>query len=139
MINESKRIEKELEAAKSKLASAASSDLVKLARTTPKGIRVIAEKVESADNNTLREMVDRLRLKLGSGVVALASNQDGNGVIVAGVTADLVATVSAGNLIKEASKAVGGRGGGRPDFAQAGGVDPANLSKALDHLVELVG
>ena len=139
IIAQQKNLERELETAKAKLASAVSSDLVKLARTSPKGIKVIAEKVESTDSETLKTMVDRLRQKLGSGVVALASQQDGKGIIIAGVTADLISQINAGTLIKEASKISGGRGGGRADFAQAGGVDPSLMSKALDKLFELVG
>ena len=108
------------------------------ARVSPRGIKVIAETVEGADAATLRSMVDRLRLKLGSGVVALGARQGDKALIVAGVTPDLVPGLSAGQLVKEASKLSGGKGGGRPDFAQAGGVEPALLSQTLNRLFELV-
>lgn len=133
-----RHLEKDLEAAKGKLASAASGDLVSSARVTEKGLKVITQKVDGADSDTLRTMVDRLRLKLGSGVVALASQSGDSAIIVAGVTADLTPGVHAGNLIKEAAKVSGGKGGGRPDFAQAGGVNPAQVTLALDKIYELV-
>jgi len=131
-------LEKELEKMKSKLASAASGDLIESARTSAKGIKVISQKVEGADADTLKSMVDGLRVRLGSGVVALGSNQGDKAVIVAGVTPDLVSSISAGNIVKEITKISGGRGGGRPDFAQAGGVDPEKLSSALERVFELV-
>ena len=83
-------------------------------------------------------MVDRLRVKLGSGVVALAANSGDKAVIVAGVTPDLVSRISAGNLIKEAARLAGGKGGGRPDFAQAGGLESAAVPQALNRIFELV-
>lgn len=137
-LQRSKELERELELLKSKLASAASGDLADRARMSPAGIRVISEQVESADTPTLREMVDRLRLKLGSGVVALGTTQDDKGVIVAGVTSDLTGKLHAGNLIKELTQFSGGRGGGRPDFAQAGGVDVSKLPSALEKFFELI-
>ncbi len=137
-LQRTRQLERELEAAKAKLASAASGDLISAARTTAKGLKVITERVEGADSDTLRSMVDRLRLKLGSGVVALGSQTGDSAIIVAGVTSDLLPGVHAGNLIKEAAKVSGGKGGGRPDFAQAGGVNPAQLGLALDRIFELV-
>jgi len=111
ILRRTKSLEKELESAKTKLASAASGDLVDNARTSPAGIKVIAETVEGADTETLRSMVDRLRLKLGSGVVALGCSQGKTAIIVAGVTSDLTSRLNAGNLVKEASKMSGGKGG----------------------------
>ncbi len=139
LVVRSKALERELDAAKAKLASAASNDLVKNAKTTAKGIKVITEKVDVADTETLRTMVDRLRLALGSGVVALAGTQGDKAMLVAGVTPDLVKMVNAGNLVKEAAKVSGGKGGGRPDFAQAGGVDPAKIEESFKKIVELIG
>ena len=138
IINRQRELEKEIEMLKTRLASSASGDLVSSARSSPKGIKVIVEKVEGADGDTLREMVDRLRLKLGSGVVALASSAGEKAIIVAGVTSDLTPKVSAGGLIKEAAKIGGGKGGGRPDFAQAGGIDKTALSQALNRIFELI-
>jgi alanyl-tRNA synthetase len=138
LIQRNKALERELEAQKAKLASAASGELAQNVRTTPAGIKVIIESVDSADANTLRTMVDRLRQQLGSGVVALATRQGDQALIVAGVTADLVGSVNAGKLIQEAAKSSGGRGGGRPDFAQAGGVDPSKVDVALQKLFEMI-
>lgn len=133
-----KQLERELEAAKAKLAASTSGDLAQHTRVTQKGIKVIVERVDETDADTLRTMVDRLRLKLGSGVVALASKAGDSGILVAGVTPDLVKSLHAGNLVKEAAKICGGKGGGRPDFAQAGGVDPNKMTAVLDKFFELV-
>ncbi len=133
-----KILERELEALKAKLASSASGDLADSVRTTPRGIRIIAEKVEETDSDTLRNMVDSLRIKLGSGVVALAARQGEKAVLVAGVTADLTSVVKASDLVREAAKLSGGKGGGRADFAQAGGIEPGLVSASLAKVVELV-
>ncbi|MCO6431464.1 MAG: alanine--tRNA ligase [Deltaproteobacteria bacterium] len=139
LIARTRQLEKELEASKSKLASAASGDLMETARVSPRGIKVIAQKVEAADSETLKSMVDKLRVKIGSGVVALGSSQGEGAVIIAGATPDLASTVNVGTIIKQVAQLSGGRGGGRADFAQAGGVDPSRLSIALDKVFELVG
>lgn len=133
-----KLLERELDTAKSRLASAASGELLASTRTTPNGIKVIAEKVEATDTETLKNMVDGLRVKIGSGLVALASNQGEQGFIIAGATSDLAKTINVGNIIKEAVKIGGGRGGGRVDFAQAGGVDPKLIEVTLNKVFELV-
>jgi alanyl-tRNA synthetase len=138
LLQKLRTLERELEAGRSKLASAASSELVQNVRVSPGGIKVIAERVDAADSTTLRTMVDRLRQKIGSGVVALGSNQGEQAVIVAGVTSDLTQTINAGKLVQEAAKHSGGRGGGKADFAQAGGVDPSRLGVALDKLFESI-
>ncbi len=139
LVSRTRDLEKELESLKAKLASAAGDKLLEQARLSAAGVKVVAAEVDAADTATLRSMVDRLRLKLGSGVVALASRQGDSAVLVAGVTPDLTASVHAGNLIKEASKAAGGKGGGRADFAQAGGVPAAKIEQALGKILELVG
>ena len=133
-----KVLEKEVEQAKSKLASAASTDLLDCKRTSPGGIDVIAERIENTDSDTLRTMVDRLRLKIGSGVVVLGSSHGKKAVIVAGATSDLGKKIHVGNIVKEAVANSGGKGGGRPDFAQAGGVDSSKLGDTLDKVFELI-
>jgi alanyl-tRNA synthetase len=133
-----KSLEKELEVYKSKLASASSSDLANNTRTSPSGVKIIVEKVDTTDSETLKNLVDTLRTKLGSGVVALGSNFEDQGIIVAGATSDLSKKIHVGNILKEAVKTSGGRGGGRADFAQAGGVNPSHLIEALDNFVKLV-
>ena len=95
------------------------------------GIRVLAREVPPAPANELRDMADTLRSKLGSGVVVIGTRGDGNVSLVAAVTKDLTARVKAGELVKRLSAIVGGGGGGRPDFAQAGGKDPEKLPQAL--------
>ena len=99
--------------------------------TTVDGIRVVAREVPPAPPNDLREIADALRSKLGSGVVVIGARGDGNVSLVAAVTKDLTGRVRAGDLVKRLSPIVGGGGGGRPDFAQAGGKDPEKLPEAL--------
>ena len=99
---------------------------------------MIVEKVDTTDSETLKSLVDTLRTKIGSGVVVLGSNFEEQGIIVAGATSDLSKKIHVGNILKEAIKTSGGRGGGRADFAQAGGVNPNHLSEALDNFLKLV-
>lgn len=138
ILSRQRELEREIETLKVRLASSASGDLAATARSSPAGIKVIVQEVAGADADTLREMVDRLRVKLGSGVVALASAAGDKAIIVAGVTSDLASRVSAGGLVKEAARIGGGKGGGRPDFAQAGGIDPGAVSTALGKIFDLV-
>ena len=133
-----KELEKENEKLKGKLAVNAADELLDAVITSASGIKVIAEKVTAADIEGLKTMVDRARVKLGSGVVALSAVIGDAAALVVGVTSDLAKTVHAGDLVKEASKVSGGRGGGRPDFAQAGGIAIDKLSTALDKIKELV-
>jgi alanyl-tRNA synthetase len=91
-----------------------------------------------ADQKELRSMVDDLRGKLGSGIVLLAAEQDGKVSLALGVSKDLTDRLKAGDLIREIAGIVGGRGGGRPDFAQAGGEDAARLDEAFERLYALV-
>jgi alanyl-tRNA synthetase len=98
---------------------------------TIKGVKVIVGEVASVDREGLRALVDTLRQKLGSGVVALGMPDDGKVALIAGVTKDLTAKVHAGKLIQALAKQVGGSGGGRPDLAEAGGKDTSALKSAL--------
>jgi alanyl-tRNA synthetase len=102
------------------------------------GIRILAREVPPAPANELRDMADTLRSKLGSGVVVIGTRGDGNVNLVAAVSKDLTARVKAGELVKRLSAIVGGGGGGRPDFAQAGGKDPEKLPAALAAVQEAV-
>jgi alanyl-tRNA synthetase len=134
-----KELEKELERSKQLIANAQSGGLAQSVRTSPSGIKVIAERVDDgADTDTLRSMVDRLKTQIGSGVVALGCNQGESAIIIAGVTSDLTKTLDAGALVKEIAVSSGGKGGGRKDFAQAGGVKPELLGAALNRFFELV-
>ena len=96
------------------------------------GIRVLAREVPPAPANELRDIADNLRSKLGSGVVVIGTRSDGNVSLVAAVSKDLVSKVKAGELVKKLSAIVGGGGGGRPDFAQAGGKDASRITELLD-------
>jgi alanyl-tRNA synthetase len=95
------------------------------------GVKVLAAKLDGADAKSLRDTLDQLKGKLGSAVVLLAAETDGKVSLVAGITKDLTDRLKAGDLVKAAAARVGGKGGGRPDMAQAGGNDPAGLPDAL--------
>ncbi|MBU0621887.1 MAG: alanine--tRNA ligase [Gammaproteobacteria bacterium] len=125
-----KALEKELAALKSKLASAQGDELVAQAQDI-NGVKVLAAKLDGADVATLRETMDKLRDKLKSAVIVLASVADGKVSLIAGVTPDQIAKVKAGELVNFVAQQVGGKGGGRPDMAQAGGTQPEHLAKAL--------
>jgi alanyl-tRNA synthetase len=103
-----------------------------------KRIKVIAAEVQNVDREGLRQLVDSLRQKLGSGVVVLGMPEDGKVALIAGVTKDLTAKVHAGKLIQALAKLVGGSGGGRPDLAEAGGKDTTGLKLALESVPALL-
>jgi alanyl-tRNA synthetase len=125
-----KQLEKELEAQKRKGALSQIDDLAGRVQVV-KGIKLIAAEVQNVDREGLRQLVDSLRQKLGSGVVALGMPEDGKVALIAGVTKDLTAKVHAGKLMQALAPMVGGKGGGRPDLAEAGGKDTAALKSAL--------
>jgi alanyl-tRNA synthetase len=125
-----KSLEKDLETQKRKGALGQLDELIGKAQII-KGVKVIAEEVQNVDREGLRQLVDSLRQKLGSGVVALGMPDNGKVALIAGVTKDLTSKVHAGNLIRALAQQVGGSGGGRPDLAEAGGKDTAGLKKAL--------
>ncbi len=130
VLDQVRKLERELAALKGKLASAQGDDMVAQALDI-KGARVLAAKLEGADINTLRETMDKLKDKLKSAAIVLASVADGKVTLIAGVTADLTGKVKAGDLVNMVAQQVGGKGGGRPDMAQAGGTQPENLAAAL--------
>ncbi|MBL8383119.1 MAG: alanine--tRNA ligase [Burkholderiales bacterium] len=127
---EKRALEKELARLKGKLASSQGDDLADRA-VEVKGLRVLAASLEGADVKTLRETLDKLKDKLKSAAIVLASAADGKVALIAGVTADATAKVKAGELVNFVAAQVGGKGGGRPDMAQAGGTDPDKLPAAL--------
>lgn len=133
ILERNRELEKELQKLQQKLASAGSADLVSKA-VDVKGVKVLATELEGVDPKALRDMVDQLKNKLGSGIVFLAVPGHEKFPLVAGVTKDLTGKVKAGDLLKMVAEQVGGRGGGRPDFAQGGGSEPANLAAALDSI-----
>jgi alanyl-tRNA synthetase len=130
LVERSRRLEKEVQQLKSKLASGHGGDLSASAKDIG-GIKVLAAQIDGADVRSLRDALDRLKDKLGSAVIVLASVQEGKVLLVAGVSNDLVARIKAGEIAGLVAAKVGGRGGGRADFAQAGGTQPENLADAL--------
>ncbi len=134
LFERNRRLERELEQLKAKLASAAGSSLEAQA-VAVSGVKVLASKLDGADAKTLRTTLDQLKDKLGSAVILLAAVQEGKVSLVAGVTKDLTDRLRAGDLIGAVAEKVGGKGGGRPDMAQAGGSRPEGLAEGLS-LVE---
>ncbi len=132
-----KALEKELAALKSKLASAQGDELVAQAQDI-NGVKVLAAKLDGADAATLRETMDKLKDKLKSAVIVLATVADGKVALAAGVTADQTAKVKAGELVNFVAQQVGGKGGGKPDMAMAGGTQPEHLAKALAGVADWV-
>lgn len=130
LIERNRQLEKELEQLKAKAASAAGNDLAGSAIDV-KGTKVLATRLDGLDGKALLALVDQLKNKLGSAVILLGGVFDEKVVLVAGVTQDLTAKVKAGDLMRQAAAAVGGKGGGRPDMAQGGGVDASKLDEAL--------
>jgi alanyl-tRNA synthetase len=131
LLERGRALEKELDQLKARLASSAGKDLASQAREIG-GIQVLAARLDGVDPKALRESLDRLKDQLGSGVVVLAAESDGKVNLVAGVTKDLTDRLKAGDLIREVAARVGGKGGGRPDMAQAGGSDPGGIPAALE-------
>jgi alanyl-tRNA synthetase len=130
LLSRIKGLEKEIETLRQKLASGQGGDLSTQAKDV-KGAKVLAARVEGADAKTLRDTLDKLKDKLKNAAIVLAAVQDGKVTLVAGVTKDLMAKVPAGELVNQVAIKVGGKGGGRPDMAQAGGNDPSRLDAAL--------
>ncbi len=130
LVERNRSLEKELEQLKGKLASAAGSGLAGSAIEIG-GVKVLAAALEGVDPKSLRDTMDQLKNKLGSAVIVLGTAKDGKVSLVAGVTADQTGYMKAGDLIREVAAKVGGKGGGRPDMAQAGGNQPDALPEAL--------
>jgi len=131
LVERNRKLEKELEQLQAKLASAAGSDLATSA-VDVNGVKVLAAGLEGVEPKSLRDTMDKLKDKLGSAVIVLGTASGGKVSLVAGVTKDQTSVMKAGDLIKFVAEQVGGKGGGRPDMAQAGGKDPAALPAALN-------
>jgi len=136
LLEDKKALEKELARARSKLALGQGQDLasqaVEVKRKDGNGVRVLAATIEGADAKTLRETMDKLKDKLKTAAIVLAAVDGGKVQLAAGVTADSVGKVKAGELVNFVAQQVGGKGGGKPDLAMAGGTDPSKLGAALD-------
>ena len=132
-----KALERQLDRLKRKAAGSQAGDLLGEAKEV-KGVKVLAARVNGFDREALRQMVDSLRQKLGSGVVFLASAEDGKVALITAVTKDLIPKLHAGKIVQELAKLVGGSGGGRPDLAEAGGKDTSGIENALQSIYPLL-
>jgi len=130
VLDQVKLLEREISALKGKLASSQGDELLQQA-VEVKGIRLLTAALPGADAKTLRESMDKLRDKLGSGVVVLAAVDGAKVQLAAGVTADLVLRIKAGELVNFVASQVGGKGGGKADMAMAGGNEPVHVPAAL--------
>ncbi len=130
-------LEREIQRLRSRVAATVVEELLKKVEAV-EGLRVVRGRVEHFDQKGLRDLVDRVRTKLGSGVVVLGTLADNKVAWVAGITPDIVPRVHAGKLVREMARMTGGEGGGRADLAEAGGKDPSRLDHALGHVPELV-
>ncbi len=137
ILKEKRELEKEIEALKGKLAAKDSDDLINQAKEIG-GVKVLAVEVSIADAKTLRDFGDKLRDRLGSGVILLGSKAGEKAMLLCMVTKNLSGKYHAGNIIKELAPLVGGSGGGRPDMAQAGGTQPENLGNVFPALEKLL-
>lgn len=137
LVERNRTLEKELERLKAKLVSAAGSNMLSQALEI-NGVKLLSTQLEGVSGKDLRGVLDQLKNQLGSGIVVLgvADAASGKVSLIAGVTDDLTARVKAGELVNHVAAQVGGKGGGRPDMAQAGGSDPAALPAALDSVAD---
>lgn len=138
LVQEKKNLEKELASVKAKIASKSVADIDSGIREI-NGVRVLAKRVEIENPSQLRDLADKFKAKLGSGVLLLGAESNGKALLIATVSQDLVKKFKAGDIVKQAAQVVGGGGGGRPDMAQAGGTQPQFLGQALEtvyHMLE---
>jgi alanyl-tRNA synthetase len=141
LVEERKTAQKVIDDLRTRNQTGGADDLVAAARELAEfpGSKAIAGRVENVDAKAMRAMVDAFRNRIGSGVVCLAAASGDKALLAIGVTKDLTSKLKAGDLIREVAGVVGGGGGGRPDFAQAGGKDPSRIEQALEKFNELVG
>ena len=137
LLDRNRALEKELNQLKAKLATQAGSDLAEAAIEID-GMKVLAQKIEGADAKSLRDTLDQLKNKLGSAAIVLGTSNGDKVSLIAGVTKDQTNRIKAGDLVNAVAVQVGGKGGGRPDMAQAGGTDPAALDAALQSVPDWI-
>jgi alanyl-tRNA synthetase len=137
LLEHQKELEREVERLKGFEKAESIQKLMGRVRTV-NGVKVLATQVEAVEARDLRDIADKLRAKLGSGIVILGTRQDGKVSLLAAVTKDLTKKFNAGKIISRLAAVVGGKGGGRPDMAQAGGKLPERLDEALDKAYEAV-
>jgi alanyl-tRNA synthetase len=133
LVEQNKKLEKEVSQLNMKLASGAGNDLADSAIEV-NGIKLIVNRIDGGDPKTLPDVMDRLKNKIQSGIVVLAAVNENKITLIAGVTQDLTETIQAGALVNHVASQVGGKGGGRPDMARAGGSDVEALPNALDSI-----
>jgi alanyl-tRNA synthetase len=131
VLQEKKNLEKELASIKARIASSSVSDIDDSIREI-NGVRVLSRRVEIDNPSQLRDLADKFKAKLGSGILLLGAESNGKALLIATVSQDLVTRYKAGDIVKQAARVVGGGGGGRPDMAQAGGTQPRFLDQALE-------
>ena len=134
---ENKRLQRELDQVRMKSASSSLASVAEKIKDV-KGVKVLTHRVDNLDRSQMRALVDQLRDKVGSGVVVLGSATDGKVALIAGVTKDLTSCIQAGKVIGQVAQKVGGKGGGRPDMAEAGGDKPEVLDQALSEVPQVV-
>jgi alanyl-tRNA synthetase len=134
---EIKRLARELDQARMKSASSSTANIAEKIKDVS-GVKVLAHRVDNLERSQLRTLVDQLRDKIGSGIVVLGSANDGSVSLIVGVTKDLTSRIQAGKVIAPLAQKVGGKGGGRPDLAEAGGKDPGELDSALSQAYSVV-
>ena len=137
LIAQQKEVERKLQELQSKLAGSQSGDLLSKVRQV-NGVAVLAARVDNLEDRAFRELADKLRERLGSGVVVLGTVRGEKALLLAAVTKDLAGKYSAGNIIKQIAPIVGGGGGGKPELAQAGGPDASRIDEALAKVYEVV-
>ncbi|MDA8134669.1 MAG: alanine--tRNA ligase [Desulfobacteraceae bacterium] len=135
LLKDKRALEKELESLKAKMASKSVENLADEIRTV-NGVKVIAKRVDIENPSQLRDLADKFKTKIGSGVILLGAVSDGKALLISVVTEDLTKKYKAGDIVKAAAKIVGGGGGGRPDMAQAGGTKPEHLDAALESVYQ---
>ena len=138
LLERERDLERDLERARAEMRRGGSSDPMQSLREVG-GVKVVSAEIPDANPKELRGLVDELKQRIGSGVILLGTRKDGKAALAIGVTRDLTERLKAGALIKEIASKVGGTGGGRPDFAQAGGPGVDALPDALEHIYSLVG
>ncbi len=138
LMEQQRELERELDKTRAQLRRGGSGDPLQHARMVG-GVKLVATEIEGANPKELRQLVDELKQRIVSGIVLLGMRHEGKAALALGVTKDLVTRFSAGDLVRELAKEVGGTGGGRPDFAQAGGPEPDKLEAAFERLAALVG
>lgn len=134
---EIKRLARELDQARMKSASSSTANINEKVKEV-RGVKVLTHRVDNLERAQMRTLVDQLRDKLGSAVIVLGSASNGNVSLIVGVTKDLTSRIQAGKVIGQVAQKVGGKGGGRPDLAEAGGKDAAALDSALAEAYSVV-